>query len=358
MGNSRAEEHRQAYLRQVARRRFFIKTLGLGAAGLVAGGAAAWTKSELEVASTAGASLADMKLQLENALAARSAAEQSYAALQTQSAEWQVQLTAANNQNAQLSSSLASVQSEAANLRSQLASLQSALDSANARLARSTELISLYDQLEAAGLDGLVQNGMASVSGVMAGLLGTSEALRGGVESARSLLSNFESTLPDFQGAMQWLGEHVVRLKAGLWTVESSAQQTVNSALTGIAAAFSGFAGFIIDNLPFNIGRQVRNTLSATQSVLANLTQMTDNAGDQVLLKISRHVDDSPQGWKQSLVGPLRSRTLAAADEVVSASHTASSTYQSSLETPAGPVLERRRQLREQIASHRAAHGL
>ena len=358
MGNSRAEEHRQAYVRQAARRRFLIKTLGLGAVGLAAGGAAAWTKTELDGAATAGSSLAQLRLQLDSALAAKKSLESSYTALQGQAGQWQTQLTAANTQNAQLASSLQSTQQEAADLRTQLASLQAAFDNTSARLARTNELVGLYDQLEAAGLDGVVQNGLASFAGVLAGLVGPSHLLRGGVESARGLLSGFEAVLPDFRGAMAWLGDNVVKLKVGLWSVENSAQETVNSAAAGIAAAFAGFAGFIIDHLPFNIGDRVRATLSATLSVLANATSLADSAGDQVLLKISKHVDDGPQSWNKTLVAPLRDNTLAAADQVLTALNDTGGAYKASLETPAASAIEKRRVVREAIAAHRAAHGI
>jgi hypothetical protein len=358
MSKNKAEDHRRAYMRQSASRRLFIKTLGLGAAGLAAGGAAAWTKSELDVAATAGTSLSSMQQQLSQTSTEYSTLQSMYASLQAQSSGLQTQLSAASAHNSQLSSSLVVSQNETAELRTQLTNMQAALDQVNARLARTTELVSLYDRLESVGLDGVVQSGLSAMAGALTGMAGPSLTLRGGIDSARGLLTMFENALPDLQSAMTWLGDHVVRLKVGLWSVERSAQQTVNSAVAGIAAVFGGFTGFVIDNLPFNIGKKVRETLSATLGVLSTLTQLTDAAADQVLLKVSKHVDDGPQSWKKTLIAPLRDTTLAAADAVLNAASTTGSTYQSSLESPAAAVLEKRRLVRDEIARHRAAHGI
>jgi len=348
-----------------ARRRFFVKVLGLGAAGLAAGGAGAWAKAEYDSAVLAATSLPEVHLQLEGANAARAALELSYATLQTQAAEWQAQLAQATGQNAQLATALnttqtdlTAAQSANATLQAQLETVQAALETVNAKLVRSGELVGLYAQLDAIGLDGIVDGGLGLVTGALTTLGEPASALRGGVASARGLLSNFELTLPEVKDAMAWLGEQVVRLKVGLWSVESSAQSTVNSAVTGIAAAFGGFVGFVLDHLPFNIGDRVRATLSAVQTVLTGTTDMTDQAADRVLLKISKHVEEGPNHWGTTLVTPLRDQTLAPADEVLAGLASTEATYAASLKDPAATAIAQRRAVREQIAAFRVTHGL
>jgi chromosome segregation ATPase len=300
----------------------------------------------------------DLSQQLADANAARTMVELSYQQLQTQAAEWQAQLALANNQNAQLSTSLTAAQQEATNLHGQLASVQAALDAANGRLTATTQLVGLYEQLHAAGLDGAVEGGLATFTGALAALLTPASALRTGLDSARGLLASFELALPDVASAMHWLGEQVVRLKVGLWSVESSAQETAGTAVAGIAAAFTGFVGFVIDHLPFNIGAKVRATLAATQGVLSNVTELSDQAADKVMLKISQRVEDGPQSWKRTLVEPLRAEALNKADEVLKAVNNTDATYQSALKGPAETALQQRRTVREQIAAFRATHGI
>jgi hypothetical protein len=284
--------------------------------------------------------------------------ELSYQQLQAQAAEWQAQLQQANNQNAQLASSLTAAQQDAAGLRDQLAATQSALDVTNGRLTTTSQLVGLFEQLDAIGLDGAVEGGLSTMSSALLALLTPAVALQGGLNSARGLLANFELSLPDFAGAMHWLGEQVVKLKVGLWAVESSAAETAGSAAAGIASAFAGFVGFVIDHLPFNIGDKVRRTLSSTQGVLTNITDMTDSAADKVMLKISQKVDDGPQSWKRTLVEPLKAEALNRADEVLAAVNNADATYQQALKAPAESALQQRKALREQIAAFRANNGV
>lgn len=362
MSHPRGERREAALDYHTARRRFLLKTLGLGAAGLAAGGAGALAKAEWDsaslAASSAAARLADLQLQLDGAAAGRAALELSYATLQAQATEWQNQLAAASSQNAQLASALGTAQTDNTNLQSQLASAQAALDAANARLGHTTALIGLYEQLEAAGLDNVVEGGLSTVTGAIAAIGGPAATLRNGIDAARGLLANFEATLPQFKDAMAWLGEQVVKLKVGLWSVESAAQDTVNSAAAGLVASFGGFAGFVLDHLPFNIGEKVRQTLGAVQNVLTSTSDVADQAADKVLLKISKHVEDGPQHWSKTLVTPLRDQALAPADEVLAGVAGAEGAFQASLKDPATTTIAQRRALREQIAAYRAANGV
>lgn len=358
MPRTHADDERQALDRPSARRRFLLKTLGLGAAGLAAGGAAAWTKGQLDEAAISGASLADLKLQLDQITVAKDNLQLSYTTLQARTAELETQLAAASGQSAQLATALTTSQQEASDLRTQLAAVQGALDAANTRLARTQELVGLFDQLEGTGLDGVVEAGLGTVTGALAAIAGPAGLLRSGLEAGRGLLGSFEQQLPDLQSAMTWLGDRVVRLKVGLWSVESSAKETAAATAAGIAAVFGGFVGFVLDNLPFDIGKRVRATLTAVEGVLTGLLDLTDNAPEQVMLKVSQKVDDNPKGWKHTLVKPLRDNTFAPADEVLSALSSADASYAASLRDPAAGVLATRRSLREQIAAFRATHGV
>ncbi len=341
-----------------ARRRFLVKTLGLGAAGLAAGGAAAWTKGQFDDAAAVNLSLADLQRQLDQTLAAKATLEGSYKGLESHAINLQIKLDDATSRTTQLATSLSTTQQEKADLETRLQAIQAELASAQERLGKTTELVGLFERLDGTGLDALVAAGLASMSGVLGALATPSAALRGGLESARGLLGGFEAALPEFAGAMTWLGAQVVRLKAGLWSVESAAAQVVATAAAGFAAVFGGFIGFVIDHLPFDTGRKVRATLSATQGVLASAIDMTDNVTDQVLIKISTHVGDGPESWKTTLVAPLRDSTLGPAAEVLTKVAQAGVTYQASLKDPADTVLAQRQALRDQIAAFRANHGV
>ena len=306
----------------------------------------------------AGISLAATKRQLETADAARAALSLSYSTLQTQANDWQTQLAAATTQNGQLAGAVNAAQQEAGDLKAKLVAAQTALDAANERLARSQELVGLFNQLEGVGLDNVVSIGLGVLAGALSGVAGPAAVLRDGVSAAQGLLTDFEQVLPNFSGAMAWLGEQVVKTKVALWAVETSAQHTTNSALSGLTAVFGGFVGSVLDYLPFNLGANVRNTLSQVQNLLEGVTAMADQAPDQVLLKISHYVDDTPQGWKQAMITPLRNNTLAPADQVLAAVSGANDAFKTSLADPANAALQQRQALRDQIANLRTAYQI
>jgi hypothetical protein len=358
MTDTPAESHQQDWTEQKTRRRMLLKALGLAAASLAAGGAAAWSKGELDAVAAAGITLAATKRQLETVDAAQAALSLSYAALQTQANDWQTQLAAANTQNAQLAHAVNAAQQAAGDLQAKLVAAQTSLDAANERLARSQELIGLFNQLEGVGLDNVISIGLGVLAGALSSVAGPAARLRDGVSAAQGLLTDFEQTLPNFSGAMAWLGEQVVKTRVALWAVETSAQHTTNSSLSGLTAVFGGFVGSVLDYLPFSLGANVRNTLSEVQNLLEGVATMADQTPDQVLLKISHYVDDTPQGWQQAMITPLRNNTLAPAVTLLSAVSGANDAFQTSLTDPANAALLQRQALRDQIANFRAAHHL
>jgi hypothetical protein len=353
-----ADQHRRKYERLAVGRRFVLKALGLSAAGLVAGGGAAWASGKLENAATMGATVSDLQSRLEALTGAHSTLELSAQGLQLQVADLQSQLAFASSQNAQLAADLSSAQARSTELEAQFLTTQSQLDAANAQLARSKELIALFDQLEGVGLDGAAQSGLAAVAGGLSAAAGHAPTLRQGVALARSLLDDFELTLPGFQTTLNWLGEQIVNLKVTLTAIELSAQDTLNATIAGAAAAFGGLVSFVLDHLPFNIGQNVKTTLANTQSLLSGLPAVIAGAEDKFLVGLGQRVGEGQKGWRQSLVKPVREQTLAPADQLLAAVEEANAQFAASLNDPVQMALARRAALRQSIAAFRAANNL
>lgn len=347
---SHADQHRLAWEHR-NRRRFFLKLLGLGAAGLTVGGGAAWANNQM---TQDQAALTALNTQLTDTTAAHTALEVSYTTLQGQNTELSAQLTSLSGQNAQLASALSAAQQEATDLRAQIAALQTDLAASQTKVTKQQGLVQLYEQLDQFGLDNLLSGGLSTLSANLQGLNSPAELLRAGLKQGRAVLQDFTAALVDIAAAMGWLGEKVVLFKVGLWLIENKAQQTAGAALTGIASVFGGFMGFVLDHLPFNIGTQVRETLAATQNLLTTLSTVADETDDQVMLKISPYVTDSAKSWQSTLVTPLQEDTLTAADQMLDAVAGASATVEKDVVVPTQVVLEQRRVMRERIALYRA----
>ncbi len=78
----------------------------------------------------------------------------------------------------------------------------------------------------------------------------------------------------------------------------------------------------------------------------------------QVLDRISKYVGDGPQNWKRTLVTPLRNKTLTPAANLLLALAEADTTFTTALHEPVTAALDRRAQIRAQIAALRAANQL
>jgi len=341
-----------------SRRRFLFQALGLSAAGLVTGGGAAWAMEHLEVGKVSQATVSTLQTQLEAAQAAQAALDLSNTTLQTQLAALQGQLASATGQNAQLATALSTTQQEATDLKMQLATAQTQLNDSNSQLAKQQELAGLYAQLESIDLDTVVTTGLGAMTTGLGTVSGLVPVLHDGLGLARNLLVSFEQALPDFQDAMTWLGDQMLNLRLHLFSIETAAQQTINQAINGLTAVFGEFANFVLDHLPFNIGAKVRETLANVQTLLNGLTDMADGTDEKVLGRISNRVGDGPQGWKRTLVKPIRDKTLSPIEKMLTAVTEAETTFTTDLNDPVQAALKERTALREKIAAFREANGL
>jgi hypothetical protein len=341
-----------------SRRRFLMRAAGMTAAGLALGGGAAWAKQRSDDADAAEAVVRGLQAQLAAATNTNATLDVSATNLQQQLANLQNQIAALTGQNAQLSSALSAAQKESADLKTQLASAQAQVSTATDRLGKFKTLMGLYDQLEGIGLDALARDGLTAVAAGLTTALGLTSLLKDGVQLAHTLLDNFEKLLPDFHDAMTWLGSQIVKFKLGLYAVETAARQTLNGALGGLTVVFGGFTGYVLDHLPFNIGNNVRATLTATQDLLVNVDETANDMSQQVLDRISKYVGDGPQNWKRTLATPLRNQTLTPAANLLSALSDANTTFTTALRDPVTAAIDQRTQIRAQIAALRAANQL
>lgn len=339
-------------------RRVFVQALGLGAAGLLVGGGAAWVKGRLDEEAAAQAAAQGLQSQLSQAQTARAALDGAVADLQGQVTTLNTQLGETQSQNAQLASALATTRQEADALKAQLGEAQARLAAAEERVGRYQGLAALYDQLEGVGLDTLARDGLQAAAAGLTGALGLVPLLRAGVQAARDLLAGFEKALPDFRDGLAWLGEQVIQLRLNLYALERTAQRLLVNAATGSVAVFGGFIRLVLDYLPFDIGEKVRGTLDAAQALVGQADTLARQAEAQMFEKMSRFVSGGPQSWQTQLLPPLRDGALAPAESLVSALESAQTTFAASLQAPVQTALEARTALREEIAAYRAVHQL
>lgn len=339
-------------------RRIFLRALGLGAAGLAVGGAAAWAESALSDQTQLQAAAAAWQNQALAAETQQATLKTSLAGVQNQLSTLHTQLGAATSQNAQLAEALTNTQQTVTTLHAQLAETQQQLAAAQARLSQHQELLGLWDQLENQGLDTLAATGLQSAAAGLAAALGSVPLVRAGVAAAQDLLQNFENVLPDFQAGLAWLSDQVLELKLSLFALEKAAQPLAVSAAAGVVGAFSGIVKLALDYLPFEIGDRLRAAFRATEGVVTRSQDLAGASDDKVFNKLSRYVSGGPRSWQTQLAPPLRQQTLRPAADLATAVEGAQRTFDATLNAPVQAALERRAALRAQIAAYREQHGL
>ncbi len=347
-----ADQHRQAWAGRPkpggATRRLFLKTLGLGAAGLAAGGGAAWVTGEFNHAS---ATADELRAQLLAAL-------ETNATLQGEVSATKSNLTLAVDQNAQLVTTLSSAQTEAASWQTQAATLQSQLETANAQLDKTQTLLTLYEQLENLGLDDLTREGLTNMGQQLVTTLESLPGVRDGLALARTLLTEFEATLPSWDESLDWLSEQLGWLSAGLGLIEQAAGQVISATFTGLTEIFQGFVNFILEHLPFNIGARTGETLTTTQVVIARLPSVLGEAEAKIVKSFKSRVGQGDEGWGRTLIRPLRERALTPADRLAASLKDTEITFATALKAPVEAALEQRAAVRAAITRFRAENQL
>ncbi len=346
-------------------RRVFLQALGMSAAGVMLGGGAAWVYGQTTEKDAAQAAIQALEAQLAAVQQNSATLDGSMGLLQQQVTGLNMQLGQAASQNTQLAQALAEAQKEAQALKARLAEAQSQttdaqtnLTAANSQLDKFKQLIGLYEQLENIGLDGLTQDGLTTMAAGMAAATGLLPMVSGGVQTASDLLASFEKLLPDFNDALTWLNDQVIKLKLGLVSVENSAKKVLSSASVGVVGAFGGFMKFVLDSLPFNIGQQSRAALEATQTFITQSSTLTDGANERVFGKMSRYVAKGPENWQKKLVTPLREQTLAPVSQLLTAVNNSQTQFVEKVDKPVQAALAQHTAVRDQIATFRREHHL
>ncbi len=331
------------------RRRLFLQAVGMGAAGLAVGGGASWLYSDL----TGGKPAAGLPAQ---SLRQTDVPEMNgkVLALQNEVALLNNQVGAAAGQNEQLNALLKASQDENQRLKQQLTDLQGQVSQTEAKLSDANQVISLFDQLEAVGLDDLTQNGLQTFAVALAAAVGLVPTTSTGVASARTILDDLEAQLPDLKGSVAWLAERILNLKVGLFSLETAANALAGVAAGGVSAAFGGFAKYILDYLPFDIGRKIREAMSATQTLVDSNAALSTDVDKKVFEKLSPHFSDGPVNLKVKVLDPVRAQGLQPAGDLVNAVSQTDASYQSALAQPVQVALDQRAALRQQLQAARS----
>jgi len=336
-------------------RRKFLATLLLGSAAVVAGGGMAAAL----LSQTVGAGQVTFSEALGNA--SHPAPPIPTAGLppelRLQIEALQAQLAEAQSERLALRAQLDAAQVEIGRLageRDTLSVNQEVL-SAEAEQARREadrlgQVVSLYEQMDAVGLDNVVAAGMGPLGMMLMGLQGGRLLLESGVQEAARLLATVEVQSPAIANGLLWLENQVAALSLLLQQLEN-ALRDVLSPVEPITTQIGNFIGQIIDMLPFGVGQHIRAGLEAIGLILTHIPELVASINPMFLTPLRQWVSpDGDKGLVPEVVRPISANLVNPAQQVAESVSALETTYNDQLKTPVEQALVTRAQIRSMIA--------
>ncbi len=256
-------------------------------------------------------------------------------------------LAAITGERDQLSNDLASAYTEIETLREQLTAMTAERDEAQ-------QLNALWQAHDEVGLDALLVLALAAVGGVWALLLPLADALRSGLETGRGILQTLMDALPGPQDGIRWLQEQANSLANSLAWLADQIKDLVEP-IEPLASAVGEFVLWVLEHLPFGIGRDAQAGLEAMQTIVGGLPDLVEGVNDTVLDPLAEWFGQNVEtNFLGTLINPLLENVFNPAGEVLAKLSDLDSGYQTELAAPVQQALTTRAAIREQITELQA----
>jgi hypothetical protein len=239
------------------------------------------------------------------------------------------------------------------------AEVQSALASADAEIARLQGLVSLYEDLEKAGLDSILRTGMAAVALPLEVVEGGARTLKSGLDLIEGALLSLEKALPTAQESILWLEGQVSALAAGIETLQTALGQVLERVGdTHVVEALRDFVSMIFDNLPFGLGTKIRSALDGLVELVTSVDDLIEGVNTRLLepLRTQWFSSEDGEGVRASLVDPLVEHVLDPLEAHLGSLAALVDAWQQKLMAPTQQALEQRAKARENIIKYKQAH--
>jgi hypothetical protein len=240
------------------------------------------------------------------------------------------------------------------------AEMQATLANADAEIARLQGLVTLYEDLEKAGLDAILQTGMAAVALPLQALEVGAKTLKDGLDRVEEAVLSLEEALPTARESILWLEGQVSALADGVESLEMALSQAVEKVGdTRVGEVLRDFVAMILDNLPFGLGDKIRGVLEGLVGLITGLDDLIAGINTRLLdpMRGKWFSAEEGKGVQASLVDPLVEHILDPLEEHLGDLATLLDTWQQKLMAPTRAALEQRAKVRENIAKYKQEHG-
>lgn len=237
----------------------------------------------------------------------------------------------------------------------EIEALQTQLTTVTADRDQAQQLNNLWAALDAVGLDDILAGALVTVEVAWLALSPLVEALRDGLARGRDVLQIVMDAFPGPQEGIHWLQEQVNELAENLaWLAEQVSE--VVEPLQPLADAIAQFILWVLEHLPFGIGRDAQAGLEAMQTIVGGLPDLVEGINGSVLDPLAdwfgQNVGTNLLG---TLINPLLDNVFNPAGEMLDKLGVLDTDYETALAGPVQQALSNRAAIRAQIAEQAAA---
>lgn len=234
-------------------------------------------------------------------------------------------------------------------------------DAHNIELARVLGLLDLYEELEAIGLDPILEAGMSALALPMAALEAGAKALKTGLEWAEDALQAVVDAVPSAREGLLWLKIQVSAVADGIGKLETAVANALDKATDNrVGEALKDFVGKVLDSLPFGLGDKFRDALDGLVGLVTSVDELVEGINTHLLepLEEKWFSEEDGKGVGGTFLDPLVDNVLDPLQGHLENLAMLADDWQTKLKEPTGLALTERAIVREEIARYKDEYGL
>ncbi len=237
--------------------------------------------------------------------------------------------------------------------------LSAELAAANQQVGVLAGLVALYDQLDDADLSAILEEGLESVSAVIADAVDDLPGLDEGLAWGHQALVELDEHIPLLKNGRSWLNEQTDKMNRYYTAVEALLETAVDQ-VGPFLQMFNEWVQKILKWLPFNLGQRTSTIMDALTNLLLEtpptLTGLTSNVAEP--LDVWLGGPDTEVPLRQNLIKPMRERVLAQAGTAAAKTAQVKQIYEEEMVRRVGTAVAVRQQIQTLIQSYRQQHQI
>jgi hypothetical protein len=228
------------------------------------------------------------------------------------------------------------------------------LEAANQRMGVLAGLVALYEQLDDADLSAVLEEGLESVSAVIAAAVDDLPGLSEGIAWGRQALTELDDHIPLLENGRSWLNDQTDKMQRYYTAVEALLETAVEQ-VGPFLQMFNEWVQKILKWLPFSLGERTSTIMDALTTLLletpTTLTGLRSNVAEPLDVWLGSPDTEAP--LRQNLIKPMQERVLAQAETVAAKAAQVKAVYDEEMIRRVGTAVAARQQVQTRIQAYR-----